>query len=206
MKQYETRSPLQQPEGHEGVQVNFYNDEALTTAEIVTRNPQAYLAVSFVGEKHFSDSIQEDELFLSLPRLQIGWQTSLYQKPFIEKMKEIFADREIDDFWWQWMQDDEPATYSKKEEDLFRHEREQVSIHFKPRDTVSWQNRPGRGVPQVLFTTLDSFDMVRGTITQLIQETAAPEHLGSILASMDPFKTFYRQYVEIDFDNPADGS
>lgn len=199
MRQYEVRNPLDQPEGHEGVQVNFFDDDQLRSTEMVSRTPHSYLAVSFVGEKYFSDSIEEGELFLSAPKLRIGWDTALDQKTAFEKMKEVFADRKIKEFSWQWMQDDEPVTYSKNEADVFKHEREEVAIQFKPRDTVSWADRPYDPGKRIAFDTMDSFDMAKDMVTRLIEETATPEHRDAILASLTPFKVFYQRYVEIDF-------
>lgn len=204
----EPRFPLEQPEGHVGVQVDFGDNDNLRSAHIVSRDPEstAWLGVSFPVTDRTSDDPEED-MVLSRPKLTVGWKTHLDSRGVIETIREVLPDRAVVDYrcvppaedkryFW-----DENPYYTTSVDEVLKKERTELGIHFiDPMDTITWRSNLDDELYErhFAYNTWNSLEMTEETIRSLIEQTAAPEKRDAIIAALEPLKAFYAKYVAID--------
>jgi hypothetical protein len=201
----EVRTPLDQPEGFEGVQVDFLdNNGEISMTKMVSRfgaDGVVYLGMSFMGNQHMPDSIKEKDLLRVVPRMEFGWEITLDAESFFEKVKTIVDQKRFKKYDWLLIEPDDPSHGRSKDiEDALKYDRKRICMVLgQPNEGVEWDNWGAVGSRRGVLHTSHTLAMAEPLITSLMQETAPPEKYPEMIAMMDPLKEFYRQYVEIDF-------
>lgn len=207
----EKRTPIEQPDGHVGVQVDWFNGEELEASEILSRDLEstAYLSVTFPNNRFPEDETSEDELFYATPSSVFGWQTHLDSRGVLETIKQVLPERPIKDICCVPQTEDERyfsvkdnPYYTTSVEEALKKDRKELEVYLlEPDEAIVFENKQQDEIYQLHFAfhTNNSFDMSEGLVRTLIEHTAAPDKREAILAALIPLKAFYRKYVEIDF-------